>query len=127
MAHVYDLFLNRVSEGRGLSVTEVDAVGRGRVWTGEQARANGLVDEFGGLTAALSAAKADAGIPESEKVQLVFYPKRKALVERLAELLQARIVAAMPQWWQHLRALMPAYEFPDGSILTLMPGVFEIR
>jgi len=127
MTHVYDLFLSRVAAGRGLSVKQVDEVGRGRVWTGEQARANGLVDQFGGLTAAIAAAKAEAGIPESEKVPLVFYPKRKPLLERLTNLLQARVVAAMPQWWQQLRALMPAYDFPEGSVLTLMPGVFDIR
>ena len=43
MLAVYDRFVSRVSQGRGLSPEEVDGVGRGRVWTGEQGVENGLV------------------------------------------------------------------------------------
>jgi protease-4 len=46
---IYDLFLSRVSEGRDLTIEQVDAVARGRVWTGEQAAGKGLIDEIGGL------------------------------------------------------------------------------
>ena len=53
VASIYDLFLSRVSEGRELTVEQVDAVARGRVWTGEQAAGIGLVDEIGGLRAAV--------------------------------------------------------------------------
>ena len=53
----YELFLSRVSESRGLSRDEVDAVARGRVWTGAQALERKLVDHLGGLDAALWSAK----------------------------------------------------------------------
>lgn len=49
----YDLFKQRVAEGRGMTMDEVEEVAQGRVWTGEEALENGLVDELGGLDAAL--------------------------------------------------------------------------
>jgi protease-4 len=59
----YDTFLDRVSRGRGLSKEQVDAVGRGRVWTGQQALERRLVDRLGGLREALDAARAAAHLP----------------------------------------------------------------
>jgi protease-4 len=58
----YDLFLDRVSQGRKLTKTNVDQVAQGRVWTGEQASENGLVDEIGGLRQALAHARRLAGL-----------------------------------------------------------------
>ncbi len=59
----YDIFLSRVALGRNMTVPQVDAVGRGKVWTGEQALEHGLVDELGGLRAALQHARVMAGLP----------------------------------------------------------------
>jgi protease-4 len=59
----YDTFLDRVSKGRGMTKEQVDAVGRGRVWTGQQALEKGLVDHLGGLREALDAARAAASLP----------------------------------------------------------------
>ncbi|HTA92015.1 MAG TPA: signal peptide peptidase SppA [Polyangiaceae bacterium] len=57
VAQFYDVFLTRVATGRKLSKPEVDAVGQGRVWTGEQALDRKLVDEIGGLRQALALAR----------------------------------------------------------------------
>ncbi len=57
VAQFYDVFLTRVASGRKLSKAEVDAVGQGRVWTGEQALERKLVDEIGGLRQALALAR----------------------------------------------------------------------
>ena len=54
----YDTFLDRVSQGRGLTKEQVDAVGRGRVWTGQEALERHLIDHLGGLREALAAARA---------------------------------------------------------------------
>ncbi len=59
----YDTFLDRVSQGRGLTKGEIDAVGRGRVWTGQQALEKHLVDHLGGLREALEAARTAALLP----------------------------------------------------------------
>ncbi len=72
----YDKFLSKAAEGRNLTREEVDGVGRGRVWTGRQAREIRLVDELGGLDKALAAAKSLAGIPVDEEVRLVVWPQR---------------------------------------------------
>lgn len=59
----YDMFLERVAEGRGMTKEAVDAVGRGRVWTGHQARQRRLVDELGGLRQALAYARSVSDLP----------------------------------------------------------------
>lgn len=127
MTQVYQLFVRRVSEGRNLSVGEVDAIGRGRVWTGAQALANGLVDELGGWTAAVEAAKAAAGIPKGDEVELVFYAGRKGVVERIRQWIGVWVAGARPEWWSYVSERLTAFEFPDGSVLTLMPEMIDIR
>lgn len=72
----YQQFKDRVSEGRGLSMEEVEEVARGRVWSGERAKEQGLVDELGGLQEALQRARQDAGIPGKAQVGLVTYDYR---------------------------------------------------
>jgi protease-4 len=75
----YDQFLSKVAEGRGLTKEAVNEIGRGRVWTGQQAREIKLVDELGGLDRALELAKSLAGIPAQEDVRLVVWPKRTSI------------------------------------------------
>jgi protease-4 len=59
----YDLFLQRVAAGRSITKEEVDRAGQGRVWTGEQAQRQHLVDELGGLREALDYARRVAHLP----------------------------------------------------------------
>ncbi len=73
---LYDQFLTKVAEGRNMTKEEVDEIGKGRVWTGNQALNLGLVDELGGLSRAIELAKELAGIPADEQVQLVVQPKK---------------------------------------------------
>ncbi len=73
---IYEKFLTKVAEERSLSKEEVHQIGRGRVWTGAQAKENGLIDELGGLDKAIQIAKEQAGIPASEEVQLEIFPKK---------------------------------------------------
>ncbi len=70
----YTDFVERVAEGRKLSVEAVDAVARGRVWTGADALERGLVDELGGLRNAIDRAKVLAGHDEDADVRIVSYP-----------------------------------------------------
>ena len=58
----YELFLTRCSDGRGISMEELDKIAQGRVWTGSTAKELGLVDELGGLDKALEIAIAKAGV-----------------------------------------------------------------
>ena len=62
----------------------VDAVARGRIWSGEDARARGLVDALGGFPEAVAEARRRAGVPEDEELQLVTYGGPAGLVAALA-------------------------------------------
>jgi len=70
--HVYTTFKQRVANGRGLNLEEVEAIAQGRVWTGKQAFENGLVDGLGGMDQALAAA---AKLAQIEEYNLISYPK----------------------------------------------------
>jgi len=67
---IYEDFTSKVAEGRGLSIDKVHDVARGRVWTGADAAANGLVDELGGLDTAVALARRQAGLPDTTPLRL---------------------------------------------------------
>src|SRR5688572_16481407 len=77
MQLVYDQFIERTAAARHMPPEKVDEVAQGRVWTGEQARQIGLVDEIGGLYKAIDLAKQRARLAADEEVQFVVYPKRR--------------------------------------------------
>jgi protease-4 len=79
----YEQFLAKAAEGRGLTRDEVDAVGRGRIWTGRQAKERRLVDELGGLTMALGLAKKEAGIDAEEEVRIDVWPRKRSFWQSL--------------------------------------------
>ncbi|HSD67004.1 MAG TPA: signal peptide peptidase SppA, partial [Vicinamibacteria bacterium] len=81
----YRTFVSKAAEGRKRTPEEIEAVAQGRVWTGEEALAAGLVDALGGLDAAVRLAREKARIPRGEDVQLVVMPQRKGLFETLLE------------------------------------------
>lgn len=71
MKGIYDLFLARVAEGRKIPVEKVAASAEGRIFSGREGKERGLVDELGGLTAAIEKARALAGLPADAKVGVV--------------------------------------------------------
>jgi protease-4 len=89
----YDLFLSRCAEGRGKTKAEIDSIGQGRVWTGNQALKLGLVDELGGMDTAIKTA---AQLANLEKYSLGEYPVKKdfltSLLKESAEDVKVRIV-----------------------------------
>ena len=78
----YTDFIERVAIGRKMSVEDVDAIARGRVWTGADAKDRGLVDELGGLRAAITRAKVLAGLDADADVRIIGYPG-SSLLDRL--------------------------------------------
>ena len=77
----YETFISRVAEGRGMHPDSVRKIASGRVWTGSQANARGLVDVLGGLDTAIgiAAAKIKAG----DDYRVVYYPEKKPWFEEL--------------------------------------------
>ncbi|WP_335965651.1 signal peptide peptidase SppA [Galbibacter sp. PAP.153] len=78
----YKTFLKKVSEGRGMSVEAVDAVAQGRVWTGLQAKENGLVDEIGGIDEAVAYA---AKTSNTKDYALKNYPVYETSIEEILQ------------------------------------------
>ncbi len=83
MHKIYDDFTGKVAEARGKTVEEVDAIGRGRVWTGTRALELGLVDGIGGFTEAIRLAREEAGIAEDDDVRLVYLPAKRSFYQSL--------------------------------------------
>jgi protease IV len=79
----FDMWLRDVAEHRKMTYEQVTSLALGRVWTGRQAKANGLIDELGGLDKAIEVAKDLAKIPADQKVSVVHYPKKKGLIQSL--------------------------------------------
>ena len=75
----YDLFLTRVSTGRHMDRATLEPLAEGHVWTGTQAKANGLVDELGGFDQALADAARLGGLPPGKPVIVMNLPERKSL------------------------------------------------
>ncbi|MBQ6682559.1 MAG: signal peptide peptidase SppA [Bacteroidales bacterium] len=119
----YITFTQRVANGRGLTREYVDSIGRGRVWTGLQAKELGLVDTLGGLTLALHIAAEEAGVDYS-KCSLKTFPEKKSMWELLMnrvntdeeEELKARLNAIVPFYdelvmWSNMEPLQARLPF----------------
>ncbi len=132
----YDQFVEKAAQSRHTTPEKIDAVAQGRVWTGAQARGNGLVDALGGLDAAVAIAKQRAKIAADAEVELVVYPPRKSFYELLTDEFSgsASEQAAMGTWLaanlskaelDTLRMMRgPLTLFRRGEPLALMPVTF---
>ncbi len=120
IAQVYDTFIGHVAEGRNMPVSVVDELGRGRVWTGAEAKQVGLVDDFGGLALAIEKA---VELAELEDYRTVEYPIRKEFIEQLLESfggVQERILQRqLGPSYRYYRQINEARDMT--GILTRMP------
>jgi protease-4 len=118
--YIYEQFLERVASARSISMEEVDRIGRGRVWTGNQAKKLNLVDDLGGLFQAIDAARSLAGLPPEEEVRLVVWPKKRSLWDivlgRKADLNQARQTVNPIPYYKKLMDI-----FSQARTWSLMP------
>ena len=77
---VYVDFTSKVADGRKLPQEKVLEIAKGRIWSGQDAKNLGLVDELGGYDTALNLAKKAVGVPEGDDVKIVVYPRPKTLL-----------------------------------------------
>ena len=128
----YDDFVAKVAESRHKTPEEIDHLGQGRVWTGQQAKAIGLVDALGGLDRAVAIAKERAKIPGDSDVELVTYPAPKSFYELVTDEVSGNTqAAAIGRWLKAnvssaeidlLRAARgPSPLFRRGEPLALLP------
>ena len=85
LQETYARFTQGVADGRKMKVEDVDKIGKGRIWSGSQAKDRGLVDELGGLDRAITIAKQLSGIPADRTVHIVRFPEEKTFFEILME------------------------------------------
>lgn len=81
----YQGFKDHVATGRHMTPDAVEAVAQGRVWSGEEAKKNGLVDALGGYEVALRLAKQAAGLSPEAPVQMTVFPREQSLADYLYE------------------------------------------
>jgi protease IV len=86
----YRGFKEHVAAGRHMTPEAVETVAQGRVWSGDEAKKNGLVDALGGYRAALLLAKQAAGIPAGTPVQLTVFPRQQGIAQYLYERLTGK-------------------------------------
>ncbi len=81
----FNEWLQDVADHRGMAFEDAEKLAHGRVWTGRQAVANGLIDATGGLDKAIEIAMELAEVEEGEKVSVVHYPLQKSFFESIME------------------------------------------
>jgi protease-4 len=128
--HIYADFTGKVATGRRMSADRVHELARGRVWTGADALANGLVDEIGGLDRAAAIARRRAGLPAAAPLRI--YP-RAAPLDRLrplssgsAALLPAPLPALLAEAWGPIWRLAGQAGLPPNGPLML-PGTWSFE
>jgi protease IV len=130
---IYDLFKKHVSDGRKLSLAEVDSIAQGRVWTGSDALGIGLVDGLGGLDRAIASAASLAKITD---YKVVTYPepsdKMSTLLRKLGSNAEESISMkkAMKEemgdgyeWYQKIQDLRKM----NGKVMMVMPYLLTVN
>src|SRR5215211_2079559 len=116
---IYHDFVAKVAEGRGRTVADIEAVARGRVWTGSDAVAAGLVDELGGLRHAVKIARARAGLPEDAPVLHPVHVPALARLRRPRNSEDPRHTTRTTTPWPRLSELAAALDLPAEALLSM--------
>ena len=129
MAELYHTFTRKVSEGRALQIEEVDRLGGGRVWTGMQAKALGLVDELGGMATALQLAKEAAGLPLATDPEIIYYPQPQGVFAILLERLRGQLMTTppLPQPLQETIVWLKRFATRERGPVLTMPVLLQVR
>jgi protease-4 len=133
MEDIYRQFTSKAAEGRKMELDKLDKLAGGRVWTGRQAKENGLVDELGTLRDAIKAAKASAGMGDDEKAEILVLPKPQNFFDELFGGVSARsgvketVESVAPGMSRHLSDVETIRRlFAEPGVL-IMPYRVDIR
>ncbi|PZX14984.1 protease-4 [Breznakibacter xylanolyticus] len=110
----YDLFINRCAQGRHVSKSAIDAIGQGRVWTGEMAKSIDLVDVNGGIADAIEIARSMANL---DKFRIEELPELEDPIQMILKSFGGEARSSIEQWFlgedakyiRHIRAMKDAY------------------
>jgi protease-4 len=125
---IYADFTGKVAAGRGMSADQVHDIARGRVWSGADAAANGLVDELGGLATAVALARQTASLPDAAPLRL--YPRLRPLdrvrpPESSEDRSAARAGLFAESWGPVSRLAASVGLPPDGPLILPGPWTFQ--
>ena len=138
---VYNVFVQKVADGRNKSWDEIDEIAQGRIWTGAAALNFGLVDSLGGLDVALKIAKEKAGIDLEAQTQWLVYPQPKGLLESVFDRLSIRAAGLLsrnnhdlalfrtlpPETKSILKRIAVMSRVRGGEIMAVAPFIPEIN
>jgi protease-4 len=139
MKDTYDGFLTKALEGRKRAGCEMTRerlleLAGGRVWTGRQAKANGLVDELGTLGDAVMAARKMAGVPEGDTLEIPELPESRSFLDALLESRSdaelralAPLVQQVPDMAESLRGVGALLRLRGEPVWVLLPGRVVVR
>jgi protease IV len=114
--NVYDVFLSHVAEGRKIEKNNVDSIGQGRVWSGDNAKEIGLIDEFGGVERAIEIAKEKAGLKNARVIEL---PEKLPFFEQIMKEMKENASVSALQ-----KELGPTYRYYKSlKTLTGISGI----
>jgi protease-4 len=124
---IYDDFVKKVSEGRGMTYEEVDEIGQGRVWSGSDALKVGLVDEIGGLERAVELAAELAKVKKYTRLEL---PKQESPFESLISDFSKDVEASIVE--KHFVGYYGAFSdlyrsLTEGGIYMRLPFGFMVE
>jgi protease-4 len=141
MRDVYDQFLDKALDGRKragkeMARADLEKIAGGRVWTGRQALANGLVDELGTLDDAVAAARKLAGMPEDKEPELMLLPRPKTFLDALLDkgseasdltLGQLPLLRELPELAAKVRGAAPLLRLRGEPVWLVQPYQIEIK
>lgn len=120
----YKMFVTKVAQARRRPFDQIEPLSQGRVWLGSQAKANGLVDQLGGLDRAIELVKEKAKIPKDEKITIVTYPPKRSIFDVMFghsgdNSADARLAGLLREWQARI--------WMKGGMLRLMPYRIEFK
>ncbi len=131
----FDDFVPKVAKGRNQTNESVNTIAQGRVWTGDQGKERGLVDEIGGLEKAIDVAKELAKLPAEKDVKRVVFPEPRSIFEELfgkgedtsSAKSQAFIEALPKDVKRSLRYAELFDRMQNGEAMLMLPFEIEIK
>ena len=120
----YKDFVTKVAQARHRKFEEIEPLAQGRVWMGDQAKSNGLVDAVGGLDTAIDMVKKKANIPAGERVSIAIYPGRRSFLDIFMrksqeDMLEAKLAQVFGR--------IPFHAWMRGGYLRIMPYSVDVR
>lgn len=125
---IYNIFQKKVAHGRNISPEKVRVISKGQVWSGAEAKENGLIDALGGLNTSIEIAKKEAGLAIDAPITLVHFPVEKTILTMLFDRNpdeETKVLSRYPALQMILKKLDGIFAKPQIE-LKMSPQILEI-